>query len=175
MYIYTGIGSRKAPKDVLRTFVILGKALAKHGFVLRSGHAPGCDLAFEYGCDLLNGYKEIYIPWKGFNTSDSLLCTQTDKAIEIAKKYHPSWNGLSQGAKKLQSRNSHQVFGLNMETPTHFIICWTKDGKRGGGTGQALRIAEANGIKIFDAGAYKDLNVFVSDIKQYLYDNSMIV
>lgn len=30
------------------------------------------------------------------------------------------------------------------------VICWTKEGKRGGGTGQALRIAQHFYIPIFD-------------------------
>lgn len=59
---------------------------------------------------------------------------------------------LKDGAKKLQARNSHQVLGLDLNTPSDFIICWTKGGKGIGGTGQALRIAKAYNIPIFDCG-----------------------
>lgn len=175
MYIYTGIGSRKTPNEVLRAFVILGKALAKHDFILRSGHAPGADQAFEYGCDLYNGYKEIYIPWKGFNGSTSKLYNPSEKAFEIAKQYHKSWFQLSQAARKLHARNSHQVLGFNMSTPTHMVLCWTKNGKRDGGTGQALRIAEDHNIPIFDAGLYKNMPDYIKDVKDFLEKNKMII
>lgn len=174
MYIYTGIGSRHTPDEVCRAFILLARALAKHDFVTRSGHAPKADRAFEYGCDLMNGHKEIYIPWKGFEGSKSLLYTPSEKAFKMAEEFHPKWKNLSQGAKKLQARNSHQMFGLNMETPTHFVICWTKDGKRGGGTGQALRIATHYDIPIFDAGLYTDMNVFIKDIKKFLEEKKYI-
>jgi len=47
-------------------------------------------------------------------------------------------------------RNSHQIFGWDMLKESDFIICWTKDGKFSGGTGQALRIADHYGIKIYN-------------------------
>ena len=37
-----------------------------------------------------------------------------------------------------------------------FVICWTKNGKGTGGTGQAIRIAKGFGIPVFDL-AIKDL------------------
>jgi hypothetical protein len=54
------------------------------------------------------------------------------------------------GAKKLMARNMYQVLGQDLETPTSFIVCWTKDGKASGGTGQALRVAKKYNIPIFN-------------------------
>ncbi|HRY03076.1 MAG TPA: hypothetical protein P5256_08115, partial [Beijerinckiaceae bacterium] len=31
-----------------------------------------------------------------------------------------------------------------------FVICWTKDARGGGGTGQAIRLARAHGVPVFD-------------------------
>ena len=124
--------------------------------------------AIEKGCDMINGKKEIYLPWKRFNSSSSSLIVSDERAFEIAKKYHPYWDNLKDGAKKLQARNSHQVLGLDLHTPSSFVICWTKDGKGGGGTGQALRIAKDYHIPIFDAGAYQDVNDFRMDLWRYL-------
>ena len=70
---YTGIGSRDTPDEVLRWFKIYADVLAELGFTLRSGAAPGADAAFEEGCDRVDGKKEIYLPWKGFQNSIILL------------------------------------------------------------------------------------------------------
>jgi predicted Rossmann fold nucleotide-binding protein DprA/Smf involved in DNA uptake len=57
---YAGIGARETPDDVLHLMYLLGRKLATDGYVLRSGHADGADLAFEKGCDSVNGRKEIF-------------------------------------------------------------------------------------------------------------------
>lgn len=70
---YAGIGSRKTPKEILGLFDYLGRYFAKRRFLLRSGAADGADTAFEDGCDIYSGPKEIYLPWKGFNGNGSEL------------------------------------------------------------------------------------------------------
>lgn len=168
---YAGIGSRSTPKEVLNLFESLGRYLAACNFTLRSGAADGADSAFERGCDKFLGKKEIYLPWKEFNNSDSKLIVKDPEAFKIAANYHPNWNRLSDGAKKLQARNTHQVLGCNLHTPCEFIICYTKNGKRSGGTGQALRLADAYHIPIFDVGAYDSINEFRIDFWNYLRTN----
>lgn len=158
MRCYAGIGSRDCPKEILHILAKTAYWLANKGFVLRSGAADGCDKAFEYGCDKAKGEKEIYLPWKGFNGSESKYVVKDKKAFEIAAKYHPRYAALKEGAKKLQARNTHQVLGWDFETPSIFVVCYTKDGKGEGGTGQALRIAKDYNIPIFDFGKYKDID-----------------
>lgn len=165
---YAGIGSRETPIEILNLFTKLGKYLAKKNYILRSGHAEGADSAFEYGCDMESGQKEIYLPWSGFGGSTSNLVVSDPKAFEIAEKYHPYWHNLKQGAMKLQARNSHQVLGWDLKTPSDFIICWTKGGKGSGGTGQALRIAKAYDIPVFDAGKYESVEVAREELKKFL-------
>lgn len=48
------------------------------------------------------------------------------------------------------SRNSYQVLEKDLNTPVEFVLCWTKDGKASGGTGQAMRIAKDKNIPIFN-------------------------
>ena len=43
---YTGVGSRKTPKDILDFMVLCGKRLADLNYVGRSGGADGADSAF---------------------------------------------------------------------------------------------------------------------------------
>ena len=171
MNCYAGIGSRETPESVLGIFKNIATYLANRGFILRSGGAKGSDSAFEYGCDKVNGLKEIYLPWKGFEGSNSnLIVEEGEKAYEIAKKFHPYWHNLSQGARKLQARNSHQVLGEDLNTPSKFIICWTKNGSGSGGTGQAVRIAKHYNIPVFDAGKYKDMDELKKEFKLFLMD-----
>ena len=58
---YTGIGARNTPDKVLDLFMNIAKYLATKDFTLRSGAANGADSAFEKGCDISNGSKEIYL------------------------------------------------------------------------------------------------------------------
>ena len=142
--------------------------MAKRGYILRSGGADGSDNAFEIGCDRANGKKEIYLPWKNFNGNKSNLIFDDDiEAINIAKKYHPAYNGLSQGAKRLIARNGYQVLGKDLKTPSKYIICYT-DGT--GGTSQALRIAEdiQINIPIFNLYHYKEPKNVLIDFKEFL-------
>lgn len=155
---YAGIGSRSAPQDTLSFFEALAVALADEKYILRSGGAEGADSAFEFGaisCD-----AEIYLPGKSFNGryADGQTyfdCTKLhnwSEAISIAKHYHPAPHNLSAYALKLMARNSYQVLGLDLETPSNFLVCWTPNGKEIGGTSQAIRIAKDHGIKIFNFG-----------------------
>lgn len=155
---YARIGSRETPESVLTDIVKIGQYLAKEGYVLRSGGADGADTAFEQGCDLVNGEKEIFLPWKGFNGSSSNLYLKGKEieeeiqrqAFELAAKYHPGWNFLSYGAKCLMARNGMQVLGRNLNDPVSFVICFNLGGLKRGGTSQALRIANDRDIPIFN-------------------------
>lgn len=153
---YAGIGSRSTPEEVLEAFEYLGEELAIRGYILRSGGANGADSAFEKGCVKANGEKEIYLPWKGFNNNNSQLYEYQNnvEAMDIAKKYHPNFYALKPAAKSLMARNSYQVLGSDLQTPSSFVVCYTEGGQRGGGTGQALRIASDNNIMICDFGRW---------------------
>ena len=159
---YAGIGSRDTPKEVLELMEIIGQYLGKRDFILRSGGAKGADYAFETGCDKSNGKKEIFIPWKGFNNSKSNLIGVSDEALKLAEKYHPAWDRCSKYAKILMARNSYQVLGKDLHTNSDFVICYTNNGKKVGGTAQAIRIAEDNNIPVFNFGCYKS----VEDMKK---------
>jgi len=167
---YTGIGSRETPEEVLSLFTIVGEFLAKKGYILRSGGAKGADKAFEVGCDKAKGKKEIYLPWRKFENSNSNLIVKDKRAFDIAKQFHPYWHNLSNGAKKLQARNSHQVLGQDLSTLSKFVICWTQSGSGRGGTGQAIRIAKYYDIPVFDAGKYKNIEDVKESLKLFLQD-----
>ena len=124
MNYYAGIGSRETPEEIIDLFIDVAKHLAEKGYILRSGGACGADASFEAGCCLADGQKEIYLPWNGFEGSASRLVVKDKRAFEIAEKFHPYWHNLSQGARKLQARNSHQVLGWDLNTPSKLIFRW---------------------------------------------------
>lgn len=151
--IYTGIGARKTPGDILHAMVQVGEYMAKAGHILRSGGAQGADRAFEIGCDYKSvGRKEIYLPWQHFEKHSSDLFHISQKAMDVVALFHPAWDRLSNGAKLMMARNSHQILGIDLKTPSDFVVCWTPGGKVVGGTGQALRLAAHYEIPIINFG-----------------------
>lgn len=165
---YTGIGSRTVPESVLALMRKIAYGLAEYNYILRSGGAEGSDQAFETGCIRNKGQKEIYIPWNGFeghyDNQKGVFLLNNEKALKIAEEIHPAWNRLSQGAKKLHQRNVHQVLGKDLTSPSKFIVCYTIDGEKVGGTRTALILAEQYNIPIFNLGiegSFENLKTFL--------------
>lgn len=168
--VYAGIGSRETPPRVLWTIYQAAGRLALRGWRLHSGGATGADQSFHAGQSCVLGPSTLFLPWRGYNDVErdkltTVYTSQTDKAMGIAKAFHPNWGACSQGAQKLHARNTHIVLGLDCETPVSMILCWTKDGGPTGGTGQALRIAEHYNIPVFNFW-HKDV---LNQIAEYLH------
>jgi hypothetical protein len=153
--IYTGIGSRTVPDKYKERIITIAKLLNTKGYTLRSGGADGSDTIFE---SVHSGKKEIYIPWKGFNNSDSELYTQPQATKEISSKAHPAYFNLKEPVQKLMDRNVLQVLGSDLKTPSDFVICYTPDGcessktrsSKTGGTGLAITVASNRNIPVFN-------------------------
>jgi len=160
--IYTGIGSRETPPQVINQMIWLGEVLANKHYILRSGGAGGADSAFEEGCDNVSGQKEIYLPVKKFNKHLSERFEIPKRAYDLARIYHPKYFGLHPFAKKCMARNVQQIMGENVQPVlddlSDMVICWTKDGAETaedtsidtGGTGQAIRVAYDYAIPVFN-------------------------
>lgn len=167
---YAGIGSRHTPSLVGQLMTKLAKSLAKRDYVLRSGGAMGADTFFENGSNKreifnANGYyidreykeKPDYIP---------------PFAYDLVRMYHPRPSALNDYAAKLMARNALQILGMNGISPVDFVVCWTPDGcithnartKNTGGTGQAISIAYAKNIPIFNLA----LPLHVAQITEFL-------
>lgn len=163
---FAGIGSRSTPSNILKEMEKIGTFFAKAGYILRSGAADGADSAFERGCDKVDGDKQIFLPWPGFNNSKSYLSSITPAAVAMAMKHHPAWSSCSQAARKMHARNSHQVLGPCLDNPVDFVVCWHTGS---GGTTQACRIADANNIKVYNLNVVSDrreLHDLFIDIKE---------
>ena len=164
--IYCGIGSRETPEDILFTMTALASKLADAGWLLRSGGADGADKAFEQGADNYDGEKEIYIPWRGFNGSTSLLYYISPEAYEMAAKTHPAWHRCSAGARKMHARNMMQILGQDLDTPSDVVVCWTPNAELVGGTAQALRLAMQHNIRICNLADKTELNKVLDYIQR---------
>lgn len=135
---YAGIGSRETPQIILLQMENLAMQFAMRGFVLRSGAAKGADTAFERGCDVMRGRKVI----RTANSGES--------ALAHAAVFHPNWPACNDHARALHARNSLIMLGDWLDDPVKFVVCWTEGGAVKGGTGQALRIAAAIGVPVFN-------------------------
>ena len=64
------------------------------------------------------------------------------------------WYKLTPAVRKLHARNVYQILGkpVSAGQVSSFVVCYTPRGSGSGGTGQALRIAKAYNIPIFDYG-----------------------
>jgi hypothetical protein len=147
---YAGIGSRETPEDIQAAMDYIARVLEERGWILRSGGTPGADQAFEWAIQNPEN-KQIFLPWANFENNDSSWYGDDEFAIEIAKQFHPAYDKLKDGAKKLINRDTYQVLGpKEANNPSKMVICWTENGEEKGETGQAIRIANAYGIPVFN-------------------------
>jgi hypothetical protein len=173
---YAGIGSRETPIEILEVMKVISRRLYNGGFTLRSGGAKGADQAFEsalieFEREDAQKQVEIYLPWPGFEKQTRLNWfepkrkTPQPEAFTFSSMYHPGWNYLSDFAKSLHARNTHQILGYDITNPdlVDFVVCWTKNGKISGGTGQALRIAEAHNIEIYNLAIRNELSRLIKE------------
>lgn len=155
---YAAVGSRETPEeyadDLARVVLIMSIA----GFVMRSGGAYGADTMFENAANGIAAPKEIFLPWDNFNNrtidKDHFVMPYNHEANRIAKNYHPMFYRMGEITAKLIIRNGYQVCGRELNDPVKFVVCYTKAALPVGGTGQAIRIATALGIPIFNFGNF---------------------
>lgn len=138
---YAGIGSRETPTDVLEKMHLIGQRYAEAGWILRSGGARGADTAFEVGCDLGNGDKQIFLPKRMHNGNASPFYDCPKEAYKLLDDLFPEAKNRLPYVRDLLARNMQQVFGPNLDDPTDLIICWMKKKVPTGGTGWAVKAA----------------------------------
>jgi hypothetical protein len=142
--IIAGIGARVTPADALAVIEQAGMMLAMRGMRGRSGGAAGADIAFERGMKVINANACQVFPAK----IGHYLAWHQHAAM-----FHPNWAACDEHARKLHARNSAIMLGGSPMThpePVSAVLCWTEGGAVKGGTGQALRIAAAYSIPVFN-------------------------
>ena len=172
MKIYAGIGSRETPTEILSMMHDCAMLLAHDGYICSTGACVGADQAFATGANAANGNIYLHLPWHSYEKQwiDSLsirnlklfVLKKSDReAHNSVAMYHPNYESLLKNNKfgviALHARNYNILF---LPQQVDFIICWTKWGKISGGTGQAIRIAIDNHIKVFNLGDISCFNLF---------------
>lgn len=150
--IITGIGSRETPQHILAEMTKIGVWCKKNKVILRSGHADGADYAFEQGAQ---ESCIAFVPWKTFNAklkskAKLIVPAFTAQMTATVHKYHPAPEKLSEAVVKIMARNAAQVLGEHLNEHTQCVVCYTNDGRASGGTGQAIRIADAYKIPVYN-------------------------
>lgn len=84
------------------------------------------------------------------------------RGYEIAREVHQYWERMGSGGRALHARNAHILLGQHLVEPVRFVLCWTEDGKRRGGTGTTIRIAQRRRIEV--------LNMWNPEIRERIED-----
>jgi len=174
--IIAGIGSRKTPPEILLQMEELGALCRELGVWVRSGHAPGADYAFEKGA---LDKALVYLPFPNFNSQNKLLTKQVvslppaegknwrkgPDTSAVMRAYHTIITLFKEKFIDGMDRQHYYasyfaVFGSSgADIPVDAVVCWAPVdgyGMAKGGTGQAVRIANAAGIPVF--------NLFKTDV-----------
>lgn len=174
MKIFTGVGSRETPQEILHIMRKVSKKLVLQGWTLRSGGADGADFAFACGWGDAKEIEdsvpaaEIYIPWNGYNglysgVENCILVSVPDvqkAAQKLIGLVHPAFDKLSSGALALHTRNAYQVLGGSLDLRSSMLLCWSKLDQHGeptGGTRTAIKIAEQYAIPVRNLSLDSDL------------------
>ena len=149
---YAGIGARATPRSTCRDMTIMAEWLERKGWHLMTGGADGADTSFAHGAC---SQRTIFLPWRGYNNHDGGHCHILSSAalsasMEIAAPLHPDWNRCSPTVRKLHARNAAILLGPSLNRPVDAVVCWSPGGRITGGTGMALRIANAYRIPVFN-------------------------
>lgn len=160
MKFYAGIGSRNTPQRILSKMIITATLLAEDGWTLRSGGAIGADTAFEEGCDLEDGKREI------FKAKDAEEWAYIEAKKHIPKN-RPAFHSWSPYARSLIARNMMQILGRKMDEPVTFVLCWSMANiNDGGGTGYGMRCAMHHNIPVFnlyEENAWEEFKEFIKN------------
>lgn len=162
------IGSRTLNPEQLEICRKLGTWFAQQGHEIHTGNADGADQAFAAGANQIDPrLVHLWLPWPGFNPDAIVPGNQVQALtelpspvqtwiLEVAEKHHPVWNRITQGAQKLHARNvlivRGQVPALQEGKRPHvdLVVAWPSSAPGGGGTGQGMRIAQSEGIRLID-------------------------
>ncbi|MFS1427079.1 macro domain-containing protein [Vibrio splendidus] len=176
---FAGIGSRRISYLIAVKHAEFAFCMTLFGYMNNTGGADGMDTATEFGTKLAydflaeqyglpaHDYGRVlncFLPWSGFNGrtvgSGYIVPKLTDELTILASSHHPGWDYLKDPAKNMMRRNGCQVLGLDLQRRVNFVSCHTPDGAmteaktsgKTGGTGQAIRIADRRGIKVYNTG-----------------------
>ena len=153
MLKYTSVGSRETPTEELMLQSKFVYLLNRAGALVRTGDCKlGGDLYTRHSVKFHPEAIEVYSPKD-----------VSQAALDLAAKFHPYWHNCKDYHRLLHARNGYQVLGPLLNDPSSFMLCYTASGaitheerlanfKATGGTGQAIALAEAHRVPVFNLG-----------------------
>lgn len=150
---YSAVCTTDAPEAVITLIPAIAKKLDNSNYTLRSTGNPGIEQIFETQSHRV----EYFIPWNGFN--GKFVKEELPKeAFTIASHLHPAWHKLTNQAQKLKARSVAQLMGMDLKTPSDFLICWSPDGacresevtRITGSAGLSIKLATRMHIPVFN-------------------------
>lgn len=151
---YTMVSNREAGVSVLGRMTEIAKMLDSKGFTCRIDGAEGASSAVEP----LQCRKELMLAWKGFNEKESAFTYTPPEALELAKKFHPTFETAKPAVQTFLARNVRLVMGQTLKSPVRFMVIWTEDGvesakertSKTGFAGHLIALASALGVPVFN-------------------------
>lgn len=155
----TLVGSRRYTTTDEHRIEEIGRLLKALKVTGLSGNAEGCDTLWN---DALGSSSMIhFLPWAGFGTprpTTSLILDDAPYPLihlaeELVTLVHPRADVLTDGPRKLHTRNMFQVLGTDLRSPTAAVIYCapeTPTGKVQGGTSSAVTLARHYGIPAYN-------------------------
>lgn len=176
---YTGVGSRRAPAEVLRRCTAIAVALERLGLSLRTGDAIGCDAAFGAGA---GGRVIASSPGLIERENDSGTRVQVFKptatigwtvpSLRACLDYGEDLLHRPEAHRRLLLRNMRQVLGSQGKDPSRFLVYWTPEPhcvcidrrkseqtRNAGGTRYAVRRAHLSDVRCFHLSEVTDSQI----------------
>lgn len=168
---YVISGNPNPPAEVVESITKIAKELEAKGYTVRLGGFDGIEDTVEKATTK----HEVHLPWRGFNEKESKFTFTPQRAKDIAKLFHPSFDGLKPVIQTFLAKNVRMVMGKDLKGPSLFAIIWSEDGAekdseksfKTGNVGHLLSIANDLRIQVFNFGkpdaearlrAFLDLN-----------------
>lgn len=170
---YAFVVNDEIPKEVMERIAELFKRLEDMEYTMRVGGMKGPD---EYAESCVKK-KEVHLPWRGFNDKESKFTWTSERAVAVAKMFHPAFDSMKKGVQTFLAKNARLILGDKVNSPALFLITWTEDGaessrektSRTGFAGHPIAIASALGIPIFNFGrddAFERLDRYLASIAE---------
>lgn len=171
MKTYAGLGDNQTPENILEVIRITAILLAHDAHLCITGGCQGAEQAFANGALIAGGRVRIFLPWQSFESlwiaklptdrTEIITLQEDDKAaFDSVKTFHPAYDKLTPSVKAINARY------FNILANAQMLICWTKEGKLIGSTGQAIRIATYMHLPIFNLGIQETLDKMIAKIHE---------
>ena len=169
---YAGIGSRRTPKSILDVMKEISKNLAKDGWILNAGAAPGAGQAFVEGALAVGGKVNLFLPWSTYekkwvsklrgNIDITIFNPERDiAAVKSVYNFYPAAKNFKRHVFALHACNYLILCNAR------FVVLYTSKGRIIGGTGQAIKLAKEYNKNIFNLGNKKDLQEIINGLNGF--------